>query len=128
MNDQLTMRATLEQLLEVGGITTAIIASWEGFVVDGISTTPRDMPALSAAAVDASRAAGGVAELGGYGEVRMAVIETDQDYIALQPVNEDTLLILAFSEGVSLAYLRFLLGRYVPRFRQSVEAALSLTS
>ena len=122
----MNLKACLDQVTAIAGVTAAAVVSEEGDVVDGITHGTVDLDALGGligSTLGASRALG---ELLGDGEVRQATIEYRDGPLVVVPLDANRAgyaIVIVLESIAPLGRVRFQLKRLLPDIEAAVGSA-----
>ncbi len=100
------LRGILNGLLQVEGVTAALVAGRDGFVIESTAVNPIDTDSVGAIAVSsltAAEAMGEVLQLGAMGSV---LIEYERGPVAVVPAGSDAVLAVVANQSANLGRVR----------------------
>lgn len=100
------LRGILDGLLRVDGVTAALVAGRDGFVIESTAVNPIDtdtVGAIAASSLTASEAMGEALQLGAMGAV---LIECELGPVAVIPVGADAVLAVVGNQHANLGRVR----------------------
>lgn len=115
------LRELLTELVTVQGITSAVVAGRDGFVIDGIS----EGGGLDADAVGAVISTGiGSSEVMGrelhVGEMTQSMFEYSAGLIVMALLGQDAILAVVADLNANLGNVRFQIKKRLPQFEQAL--------
>ncbi len=100
------LRGILDGLLHVDGVTAALVAGRDGFVIESTAVNPIDtdaVGAIAASSLTSSEAMGAALQLGAMGAV---LIECEFGPVAVIPVGPDAVLAVVGNQSANLGRVR----------------------
>ena len=122
----MSLKACLDEVTAIAGVTAAAVVSEEGVVVDGSTLGTVDLDALGGligSTLGASRALG---ELLGDGDVRQATIEYRDGPLVVVPLDANHAgyaIVIVLDSIAPLGRVRFQLKRLLPEIEAAVGSA-----
>lgn len=100
------LRGILDTLMKIEGVTAALVAGRDGFIIESVSGEGIDadsVGAIAASSLATSESMGGELKLGALGSV---LIEYEMGPVAITPAGPDAVLAVVANQGANLGRLR----------------------
>jgi uncharacterized protein len=117
------IRALLEEVLGIKGITSVALVSEDGFVIESVTAPGNtvDLEFLGGVVTSSLAASQALAEFFGKGEVSQVMVEFEEGPVLLAPVGGASLL-ATLDSAQNLGRVRFQLKKYLPRLAEAAKA------
>ena len=119
----MSLRDTLEQVLDIKGVSSASVVSSDGFMIEGVSHNDMDLSfvgGLLASSLGSSRV---LAELLGEGDITQTMIEYDQGPVLLTPLSQKAntaMVVVTLDSNTILGRVRFQLRKVLPTIAEAI--------
>lgn len=114
----MSLRSSLEGMLEVRGVTGAAVVSTDGFIVEGVTGSEMDLGFIGGLVASSLASSNVLAELLGEGEVKQTMIEYENGPVLMTPLDAHGVAgyvaVLTLDSATTLGRVRFQLRRMLP--------------
>jgi uncharacterized protein len=120
----MTLRELLHEVLNIKGVTSVVVASAEGTIVEGLSQDGRDLGSVTGLITGGLASSKALADLFGEGEVTQVMIEYESGPVLLTPLKAKSggfVGVVTLEPTARLERARFELQKLLP----ALEAVLS---
>ncbi len=114
------LKQILGEFLKLDGVTAAVVAGRDGFVIESVVAGDVDVEALGAMASTGMGTAEAMSNELGKGEMSQMLIELEHGPILLSPLSEDELIAIVANANVNVGRIRYELKKN----RDRITAAL----
>jgi hypothetical protein len=114
------LRQILGEFLRLDGVTAAVVAGRDGFVIESVVAGDIDVEALGAMASTGMGTSEAMSNELGKGEMHQMLVELENGPILLSPLSEDELIAIVANANVNVGRIRYELKKN----RDRITAAL----
>jgi predicted regulator of Ras-like GTPase activity (Roadblock/LC7/MglB family) len=114
------LKQILGEFLKLDGVTAAVVAGRDGFVIESVVAGDIDVEALGAMASTGMGTSEAMSDELGKGEMSQMLIELENGPILLSPLSEDELIAIVANANVNVGRIRYELKKN----RDRITAAL----
>jgi hypothetical protein len=117
------LRALLEEVVAIKGITGVALISNDGFVIESAAAAGQDLDLdfLGGVATSSLAASQALSEFFGKGEVSQVMVEFAEGPVLLAPVGAASVL-ATIDSSQNLGRVRFQLKKYLPKLQEAAQA------
>lgn len=117
-----TLKELLEDFVKVEGISTAVLVSWDGFVIEGAarqsSTTTEAVGAVISTGIGSSQVIGRELKIG---EMQLGMIEFEGGTVVIRSLGSEAILAVVAENSANLGNIRYQLKKRAPDIEKALK-------
>jgi len=117
------LKEQLGEILEIKGVTSALVVGQDGFVIDGVSKTDMDLDFLGGIAASGLASSKALADFLAKGEVTQTMVEYQEGPVILSPMGEganEVVFVATLDSTANLGRVRFQLKKSLPKLLEAI--------